>query len=678
MTQPRPTPPASPWRSPWLGVLLGAMLLLLVQVVFERGQPGTLWADLAYLLVMYAAVAVAVAAWRGAHPQQRQALGLFALALGAFALGDTIVTRYELVAHDVPDFSLADPFYYLYYVLMAAALIRLIRIKFSSLYALAMLLDSIIMMGIVWIFAWFFVLAGGWQTGESNLLFRWVSLSYVGLDLALLGLVLLTLRRHRLDAALALLALGLVLAVGADLEFSYLSSPNADVSVLSSLLWLFGTVLQALGMWRMRGWSDADFLQRPPRPLRLILASFPYVAVLASCGLMIVTFTQRSASSTGVLIGTVSVFFLVLLRQGLVFQENLHLTRELRRSSHELQRSSLQLQHQVNHDLLTALPNRQLFIQQLDTALNAGQPLSVMFIDLDGFKLVNDTFGHSTGDELLCQVAQRFTSRLTPGALLARIGGDEFTLLLPDDQGGTAARRQAAQLVSILNTPFYFNDLPVMISASIGISLYPQHGQTSEQLQSQADIAMYHAKASGKNRASMFHVSMDTRRQRRYEMEGALRHAAERQEFTLVYQPQLSGAQVSGVEALLRWYHPHLGQVSPAEFIPLAEETGFILKIGQWVLETACQQAATWQRAGRRLRVAVNVSPLEFTQPDFVEVIAGALARHALPGGALELEITEGLLMQDVRGSAQKLQALRDLGVRISVDDFGVGHSSLG
>lgn len=676
--------PKSPsLRSPWLWFLGLAVLLQLVQVALNRYLSGPLWGELAYLLVMYAAVALAWAARANAHPQQKPPLTLFGLALTVFTLGDTVLTYFEVCRQPTPNFSIADPLYYLYYLLMGAALIRLIRIKFSSLYALAMLLDSMIIVGIVWIFAWFFVLAGGFHQEPSALLFRWVSLSYVGLDLSLLGLVLLTLRRHRLDTGLVMLVLGLVMAVGADLEFSYLATPNdGTLSLLTPLLWSIGTALQALGIWLMRTWTDEHFRARPPRLLRLILGTFPYLAVLASCILMVYTATHRSAASTGVLSGTVVLFFLVLLRQALVFQENLQLTRELRRFSGELERSSLRLQHQVHHDDLTGLPNRQLFTQHLKSALHTGEPLAVLFIDLDGFKFVNDTFGHSTGDQLLCQVAERFQACLPERAVLARIGGDEFTAFLPGVQDGAQALSHAARFIQTLKSPFHFHNLPILISASIGISLFPEYGQGSngpdtDVLQSQADIAMYHAKAHGKNRASIFNARMDTQRQRRYEMEGALRRAIENQELELYYQPQFRGPAVQGVEALLRWHSPQLGQVSPSEFIPLAEETGFMLRIGQWVLSEACQQAARWQGAGHQLRVAVNVSPLEFTQQEFVESVAAALRAHDLPGGLLELEITEGLLMQDVSDIAPKLQTLRNLGVRISLDDFGVGHSSL-
>lgn len=347
------------------------------------------------------------------------------------------------------------------------------------------------------------------------------------------------------------------------------------------------------------------------------------------------------------------------------------------------------------YDEVTGLPNRTYFKERLaqatDLARRHGRQLALLFLDLDNFKRVNDTLGHSQGDILLREVATRLVANLRrsdavgpgpPGEeeRLARLGGDEFTVLLTEIASATDAGVVAARLHEALARPVTLAGEDVIVTASIGIAVYPQDGADVETLVKNADMAMYFAKRAGRN-AFRFHTNtMNARALRRLAIENNLRRALERGELSLHYQPQmdvLSGT-LSGVEALLRWDSAELGPLPPAEFVPIAEESGLIVPIGEWVLRTACEQARAWQLAGLRLpRVAVNVSVRQFATEGFAEVVGRVLRETALPASALELEITESVLMRDGEAAVATLRALKALGVKLAIDDFGTGYSSL-
>ena len=346
-------------------------------------------------------------------------------------------------------------------------------------------------------------------------------------------------------------------------------------------------------------------------------------------------------------------------------------------------------------DSLTGLPNRQSFLEGVDReirrARQVGAQLSVMFLDLDGFKNINDTMGHAAGDQILQSAADRLRMGVRPtdmvsrtadvGAAveLARLGGDEFTALIlgiarPDD-----ALVVAHRVHDLMRAPFVVDGTEVTLTASIGIALYPEDGADAATLLKHADTAMYHAKDSGRDNCQFYSPSLTAHAMQRMELKTSLRLAVERQEFSLVYQPQLdvTAGHIHSVEALIRWNHPVRGMIPPLEFIPLAEECGLILPIGQWVLRKACADAVGWQRAGRPLRVAVNLSPLQFKDPNLVQMILDALAVTGLESGLLEVEITESVAMENTAATMATLNALRENGVRVSLDDFGTGYSSL-
>jgi diguanylate cyclase (GGDEF)-like protein/PAS domain S-box-containing protein len=343
-----------------------------------------------------------------------------------------------------------------------------------------------------------------------------------------------------------------------------------------------------------------------------------------------------------------------------------------------------QLEHQANHDALTELPNRKLFGDRLHQAVAYAQryrhALWVVFIDLDNFKLINDSLGHHLGDELLRRTGARLLGCVRDSDTVARLGGDEFMLILHDEPQGHLSPALLQKIVDTVAAPVQLGDQQLIVTCSVGVSLYPQDGADAQQLLSQADIAMYRAKEAGRNQVQFYEPAMNQRVAERTLIEGHLRNALARGELSLHYQPRvdLRSGQVYGMEALLRWRHPELGQVSPARFIGVAEETGLIVEIGAWVLRTACQQNADWQAAGLpQLRVAVNLSARQFHDKGLEEHIAAALDDSGLNPQYLELELTESLMMENVETAVAALTRLKRLGIALSIDDFGTGYSSL-
>jgi diguanylate cyclase (GGDEF)-like protein/PAS domain S-box-containing protein len=347
-------------------------------------------------------------------------------------------------------------------------------------------------------------------------------------------------------------------------------------------------------------------------------------------------------------------------------------------------RAEQQRWHQANHDALTDLPNRVLFNDRLSLAIlhahRRRQSLAVMFLDLDHFKRVNDTVGHSAGDELLVKAADRLRRCIRADDTVARVGGDEFLLLLNGIARENDAATMARKILEVLSEPFLIQKRELFIEASIGIGLYPGDGQDAEMLVANVDTAMYRAKETGRNTFQFFTRKMQEQSQERAAMESGLRRALPRGEFVLHYQPilRLATRVPIGVEALVRWRHPEKGILSPREFIPLAEDVGLITRVGEWVLRHACEQARSWQvRGAPNLRVSVNVSARQFHQRDFAAAVRLIVEETGLPPASLELEITESIAMQDVTHTVRMLTELTEFGVQISMDDFGTGHSSL-
>ncbi len=338
--------------------------------------------------------------------------------------------------------------------------------------------------------------------------------------------------------------------------------------------------------------------------------------------------------------------------------------------------------HQATHDPLTGLPNRSLVLDRLDQALarsaRTGGRVTVLFADLDRFKVVNDSFGHTVGDGVLLCISERLRAAVRPHDTVGRLAGDEFVIVC-ENLTDTGALDVAGRVAAAVAEPIVLGGRESVITASIGIA-HADPGTGAEDMLRDSDVAMYGAKERGRSRIELFDAEMRRRMIDRLEMERSLRAAIAAGDLRLHYQPIVSfnGWEVTAAEALLRWEHPERGGISPAEFIPLAEESGLILPLGRWVLGEACRQLAEWRAAGRdQLRVTVNLSARQFSDPDLIDVVAEALARACLPADALWLEITESVLMEEVEATADTLYALKRLGVHLAVDDFGTGYSSL-
>jgi diguanylate cyclase (GGDEF)-like protein/PAS domain S-box-containing protein len=344
---------------------------------------------------------------------------------------------------------------------------------------------------------------------------------------------------------------------------------------------------------------------------------------------------------------------------------------------------TLELSHQAQHDFMTDLPNRSLLNDRITQAISFARryrkQLAVMFVDLDLFKRINDSLGHAVGDRLLQEVAGRIVACVRRSDTVARHGGDEFVVLLSQVGHAEDAVFIARKILSSLSTGYLIDKKHLQINASIGVSTYPDDGHDAETLINRADTAMYEAKKLGRNNCQFFRAEMQARAVEWQSLEGSLRCALERNEFMLMYQPKiaLDTGEISGVEALLRWKHPERGLIQPLKFVPIAEESGLIVPIGHWVLLEACRQARLWAEVGLPpVRIAVNVSALQFASKDFLSSVRAALISTGMDPCNLELELTETVLMEDAESAMQTLRALKDIGVQLAVDDFGVGYSS--
>lgn len=349
-----------------------------------------------------------------------------------------------------------------------------------------------------------------------------------------------------------------------------------------------------------------------------------------------------------------------------------------------IKESEENLLYLLGHDPLTDLPNRHLIHERLIFTLGEAKSkksmVALLLLDLDRFKVINDTMGHDVGDRLLILVGKRISETLSIQNTLGRMGGDEFCVIMPELSHTQDAGHMARCLLGLFSKPFIIEEMEYFVGVSIGIGVFPLDGDDVKTLVKNTDAAMYHAKEQGRNNFQFYHDALNTDAMAHMLMEGNLRNALEKDEFLMYYQPQMdlkTGALI-GAEALIRWIHPVQGMVSPGEFIPLAEETGLIIPIGSWALETACKQSQTWWQAGfLPIQVAVNLSGIQFKQPDFTDLVIGVLEKTQLDSQWLELELTESIAMGDLEGTQSKLNVLSNAGIKLAIDDFGTGFSSL-
>jgi diguanylate cyclase (GGDEF)-like protein len=500
----------------------------------------------------------------------------------------------------------------------------------------------------------------------------------VFLTLAYAGITLLArqhARRRRLETAISLTCGGLLAMGVAGVFAAPASLPTLVVLPLLAVMvaLAFGR-RPVLRRFMLVAWTAgvlvamvAEWAARPAARAGWMVATYRVATVAAALGLSLVLLWQFSRQLTNALAEMKAA--------------NLSLHEALA----EVRMAEEKIKDLAYHDTLTALPNRLVFTDRLALAVNQaqrqGSRLAVLFLDLDHFKVINDSLGHSLGDQLLQQVAGRLTGCLRAGDTVARLGGDEFTLLLPGVQGPAEAERVGGKVLDALREPYRLESRELFVTASMGISLYPDDGEDADTLVRNADAAMYRAKEQGRDSHRLYAPPMNEMATERLALESALRRALANDELVLHYQPlvEIETGRLHGVEALLRWRHPEKGLLWPSDFLSLAEATGLILPIGPWVLRTACAQAQAWHAQDLRdLRVAVNLSARQFQQPDLAEHVRRALRETGLPAHCLELEITETNAMQNTEATVRTFAELKALGVRISIDDFGIGYSSLG
>ncbi|MDO8272305.1 MAG: EAL domain-containing protein [Gammaproteobacteria bacterium] len=380
---------------------------------------------------------------------------------------------------------------------------------------------------------------------------------------------------------------------------------------------------------------------------------------------------------------TVAVSLLILLVTGTLgrMSSQLHHTRA--RVLEEQLEHARQVEYLAFHDSLTGLPNRSFFAkllhQRIVDSRRSMKKFAVMFLDIDKFKIINDTLGHDAGDQLLKEVAHRIRAALRESDVVARMGGDEFTIILPETGEDEQLIEASRRILSLVRNSYLLAGQELRITVSIGISVYPRDGEDEDSLMKRADIAMYYAKGEGRNNFKFYTDEINTDSLERLTLEASLRNAVERNQLELFYQAKrdLSNDCITGMEALLRWHHPDLGLILPKQFIPIAEETRLIIPIGRWVLETACRQSVEWRNKGIDLSMAVNLSAVQFRDDNLLRDIEEVLAKVGMDPRMLELEITESMIMSDLTKTIGVMQGIKRLGVRIAIDDFGTGYSSL-
>ena len=622
-------------------------------------------ANIGYEAIGLSAVIMVLVGVRRNRPERRALWYWFAAGLAVWVLGDVTYGIYFHETGSVPYPSVADAFYLGAYPPLAVGIWLLLRAQGRDR---AGVIDACITAAGSGLLFWVFVMRPVADTENASWLHRTFSLAYPFADVVLLVLLarLLTGRASRTTSYWLLVAT-MALMFATDVSFSVLSSYSVVPPKILEIGWLssyavMGAAALHPSMRRLTTAVDAPATSLS-RGRLTVLAISSLIAPLLLIGEGFVGVRHMDWLAIGVV--AVALFLLVVVRMsGLVGQ---------------VQSQADLLSELAMRDDLTGLPNRRLLEELIREELQRGGRPQIAFIDLDDFKRINDGLGHAVGDQLLIAVGRRLVGVLRPGDVVARLGGDEFAVLMPDTHQ-TAADALVAELAAALEQPVFAGEHHLLVQAGIGVA--DAAGTTDPfELLRRADVAMYAAKEAT-TRQERFRPELDQRASEHAQLGAQLREAIDKGQFQLVYQPivTLPHGQLAGVEALIRWHHPELGFMSPADFIPVAERNGQIVELGAWILLEACQQAATWLAtlgAAAPGKVSVNVSARQLAEPDFAEVVAAVLAATGLPAERLAIEVTETAVFGGGR-AIEALDAVHQLGVRIALDDFGTGHSSLG
>jgi len=659
-----------------MAAALGALLVLYAGWQVFRWPAGhrELIGDVSFFPVDLAAIGAAWVASRRCveKPRLRWGWRLVAIAFACYFAGDVIWTVYEVVG-SAPYPSAADVLYLLFYPAMLGGLLCFAEGRREVTERVRLTLDLAIVAIAGTAVVIYVVLGPTIVESGPDPLQTAISIAYPAGDIVLLvglGSVLLRRRARSSARALQFMAAGLLFFIAGDLAYGYItlhSTYHGGDPVDS--LWMVAMALFAIACAAQDNPERVVDERKEAHVQRANWA--PAIAVAIGFGLLL--YVERNLP----LLPDESIVIAAVLLAGLVSARQFLAQRQLVRTQG-------QLNHQSLHDALTGLPNRVLVIdraeQMLVRARRNSARIAALYVDIDGFKHVNDSLGHAAGDELLRVVAARLCGLVREADTVGRLGGDEFVVLLESvtlDAGGELV---AERICEVLGQPVELDDADgrtLSITTSVGIA----HGQrdSADELLRDADVALYEAKRAGKNRWMAFESQMQTAAQERLGLEMALREALDRDQFFLHYQPvfDLQKETITGVEALIRWRHPVRGVIPPDSFIPLAEETGLIVPIGRWVLRTACERAARWHHQQRPIGMSINVSARQLDDDRFIHDLTDTLEFTSLDPGSLTLEITETTLMRDADASAQRLRDLKALGVRIAIDDFGTGYSSL-
>ena len=665
------------WPSPWRHrVPVAVVVWLALYVVWQvSGWPASGRAVTSDVLFYPVDVLAVIAAWGAAQrcrsrPRLRRGWLLLAATFATYLAGDVAWTIYE-VAGAAPYPSVADAFYLAFYPLMLWALLSFGATRSDAAERMRAGVDLAVV-GIAGAMLVVYVVLGPTIVqSASNRVQTAISIAYpVGDVVLLFGLALVLMRRCDRSSvrALQLLGVGLCFFVAADLIYGYLtlhSSYHSGGTV--DLLWMLSIAAFALAAGAQRE-PEAAQATIPVSSRRA--AWTPYLAVAACFGLLLAAHRHdRLLPDLALLIGSILVAGLVSIRQFLV--------------QRDLLRTETHVAHQASHDALTGLPNRAAALARVEELLASHEPqdtIAALAVDIDDFKDVNDTFGHRVGDELLRLTASRLTRVVRDSDMVARLGADEFIVLLDLAAHGREPELVAERICRALQQPIQLREAGgrrLSLTASVGLA-GGACGRSEDMLRD-AELALHEAKASGKGQWIALGTELQRAIEDRHALALDLKEALACEQFVLEYQPifDLRTLQIVGTEALIRWHHPGRGVVPPDSFITLAEESGLIVPIGRWVLETACRQAAEWQRDRRPVSIWVNVSARQLDETSFVEDIASALSDSGLWAAALTLEITETTLMRDPISAARRLKEIKELGARVAIDDFGAGHSSL-